>query len=164
MLLTLLLSMLISGVFGDAYSWGPDDTGFIRYPEFQEPASIYSIDGELSVALVLDVFRTPTGPYTLNARMWNGTLPSPTLFVKPGDKLSITVVNHLGPQDYSGYETNGLHDYNSTSLHTHGLHVPSTADNIFMVVDPSQEKTYEYEICADHYPGSMIYHPHNRKR
>jgi FtsP/CotA-like multicopper oxidase with cupredoxin domain len=152
-------------VYGDYnFTWGEDETGFVRFPEFVEPEKVYSVDGELAVTLVLDCDRTPLGPYTFNARLWNGTLPSPTLMVKPGDHLSITIVNHLGSQNYSGYDINGLFDYNSTSLHTHGLHVPSTSDNIFLTVDPSQEYTYEYDICDDHYPGSMMYHPHNRKQ
>eukprot|EP00475_Leptophrys_vorax_P019647 TRINITY_DN2692_c1_g1_i1.p1 TRINITY_DN2692_c1_g1~~TRINITY_DN2692_c1_g1_i1.p1 ORF type:complete len:581 (+),score=143.27 TRINITY_DN2692_c1_g1_i1:246-1745(+) len=93
--------------------------------------------------------------------MYNKTIPGPTMYLKPGDHLTINLINNLGPQNYSDFFTNSLHNYNSTNMHTHGLHVPSASDNVFVSVDPSQTFTYEYDIVDDHYPGTMFYHPHH---
>jgi hypothetical protein len=144
------------------YVLGPDETGFIRYPEFEEPPAIYSSDGLLSISLVVKMGRVH-GPWDYNARLYNGTIPGPTLYIKPGDYMSITIVNELEEQDYSSYNTNSIHDLNSTNLHTHGLHVPANSDNVFIEVGPGENYTYQYWVCPEHYPGSMIYHPHHRK-
>ena len=36
-----------------------------------------------------------------------------------------------------------------------------SSDNIFVMVEPGQEHTYEYRIPADHPSGTFWYHPHH---
>eukprot|EP00475_Leptophrys_vorax_P013208 TRINITY_DN1955_c0_g1_i1.p1 TRINITY_DN1955_c0_g1~~TRINITY_DN1955_c0_g1_i1.p1 ORF type:complete len:575 (-),score=113.51 TRINITY_DN1955_c0_g1_i1:527-2251(-) len=161
----LLYLWLVCGSFchvAQGYDLNATIDGFPRYPDFVEPPGLYADEhGVLAVTLELTVGRINVGPYLFNARMYNGTMPGPTLYLKPGDHLSLTLMNHLGPQNYSGFETNSLHDLNTTNIHTHGLHVPSTSDNVFTSIQPSHTFTYEYDICEDHYPGSHFYHPHH---
>eukprot|EP00475_Leptophrys_vorax_P029147 TRINITY_DN4256_c0_g2_i1.p1 TRINITY_DN4256_c0_g2~~TRINITY_DN4256_c0_g2_i1.p1 ORF type:complete len:564 (+),score=112.72 TRINITY_DN4256_c0_g2_i1:44-1693(+) len=132
-----------------------------QFPTFEEPTALYSEDGYLSVTLVVNVGRVSNGPYQFNARMYNSSYPGPTLYLKPGDHLTLTVINDLGDQNYTDYDTNSIHDLNSTGMHVHGLHIPSTSDNAFITIEPGDNFTYEYDIIDDHYPGTMMYHPHH---
>src|SRR5262249_47264204 len=56
------------------------------------------------------------------------------------------------------------HGFNTTNLHTHGLHVSpnGNSDNIFLAVDPLVKKqvTYKFAIPADHPAGTFWYHSH----
>jgi FtsP/CotA-like multicopper oxidase with cupredoxin domain len=163
LILSALQGIVYSSNSSSSYNSSDANSAFVRYPTFKEPAAYYAVNGHLEVTLQVEIGRVNTGPYLFNARMYNGSLPGPTLYVRPGDHLSITVVNILGPQNYSDYDLNSMHDYNTTNLHTHGLHVPAKSDDVFISIDPSQSFTYEYDICDDHYPGTHMYHPHHRK-
>jgi FtsP/CotA-like multicopper oxidase with cupredoxin domain len=114
---------------------------------FTQPEVLTSANGRLDIELVAAPAKVPFGPGTRFAYTYNGTTPGPTLRVRPGDVLSITLENRLGE---------------TTNLHTHGLHVsPSgVADNIFVSVPDHDRRTYTYEIPADHRSGTFWYHPH----
>ena len=79
-----------------------------RWCEFTQPEVLESAGGRLAVTLVAAPSQVAFGSGKRFAYTYNGTTPGPTLRVRPGDALSITVVNRLGE---------------STNLHTHGLHV-----------------------------------------
>ncbi|MGH7339803.1 MAG: multicopper oxidase family protein, partial [Candidatus Rokuibacteriota bacterium] len=83
------------------------------------------------------------------ALTWNyeGAFTGPTLRVRPGDFLTIELINDL-PE--------------ATNLHVHGLHVsPLTpGDNVLLHVLPGQRFQYEYTIPHDHPAGTYFYHPH----
>jgi len=113
----------------------------------REPPTVTSAGGVLDVTL--DIRR---GPVALAGRQatvlhYNGGVPGPTLRVRPGDRLAITLVNHLDAP---------------TNLHTHGLHVSpqGTGDNPFRRVEPGESARYEYALPASHPPGVFWYHPH----
>jgi FtsP/CotA-like multicopper oxidase with cupredoxin domain len=110
-------------------------------------ADLSSSDGALSVTLTAAETQVPYGDGSRWAMTYNGTSAGPTLRVHPGDTLTVTLVNDLNE---------------TTSLHTHGLHVSPEAnsDNPFITVDPGQSKTYVYEIPKDHAAGTFWYHPH----
>ena len=82
------------------------------------------------------------------ALTYNGTTPGPTLRVRPGDRLRVTLRNRLD---------------SPTNLHVHGLHVSPSAnsDNVFVMINPGEEHTYDYLIPADHPSGTFWYHPHH---
>jgi suppressor of ftsI len=84
----------------------------------------------------------------LGTMSYEGSIPGPTLRVRPGDRLKIRLINSLGGRD--------------TNLHTHGMHVsPSgNSDNVFIHVQDNEIFDYEYEIPADHPAGLYWYHPH----
>ena len=54
-------------------------------------------------------------------------------------------------------------DPNTTNLHTHGLHISSNSpgDNVFHVVEPGTEFTYQYDLPDDHAGGTFWYHAHH---
>lgn len=113
----------------------------------EQPPEYRSSDGRLDVTLTAAVSEVPYADTTRWALTYNGSTTSPTLRVRPGDVLTVRLVNDL-PEP--------------TNLHTHGLHVSpdGDSDNVFVTVNPGQERTYRYEIPADHPSGTFWYHPH----
>ena len=79
------------------------------------------------------------------AMTYNGHATGPTIRVHPGDHFSITLVNDL---------------QEPTNLHTHGLHVAPSQDNPFIMIEPGQSHTYQYDVPADQQAGTYWYHPH----
>jgi FtsP/CotA-like multicopper oxidase with cupredoxin domain len=103
----------------------------------------------------------PPGPeplrtYTLVAEPWrtdgqtvwsfNGTVPGPVLWATQGDRLRVTLVNHLSV---------------STSVHWHGVAVPNAEDGVAGVtqdaVPPGHTYTYEFVVKQ---AGTFWYHSH----
>ena len=78
---------------------------------------------------------------------YNGQAPGPLLEVRAGDTVRLHFTNRLTE---------------STNLHFHGLHVPSTgnADNVFLEVPAGESLTYEFALPANHPSGTFWYHPH----
>jgi len=101
-----------------------------------------------------------------------GSIPGPTIRVRPGETLEITLKNDLdeGP----GYESCHFNytqlgffmnpaticALNHTNLHTHGLHVSPHEDDIFAHVKPGQSKTMRIKVPENHMGGTHWYHPH----
>ena len=83
---------------------------------------------------------------TVQAITYDGTVPGPTIRVKEGDTLRVTVKNELD-QD--------------TSIHWHGLHVPNAMDGVPGVTQAPIRpgETFTYEFVAPH-AGTFMYHPH----
>jgi hypothetical protein len=81
-----------------------------------------------------------------NAWSYNGQAPGPTIRVKEGDHVRVTLLNNL-PE--------------ATTIHWHGLHVPIEMDGVPDVsqkpIPPGQSFTYDF--IASH-PGTFIYHSH----
>jgi len=103
--------------------------------------------------------RQPEKDFTLTAQVahipvlggqeawtYNGTIPGPELRVKQGDRLRVTLVNHLPA---------------STSIHWHGLRLPNADDGVAGItqdaVPPGGKYTYEF-VVKD--PGRYWYHSH----
>ena len=82
------------------------------------------------------------------AKLWgyNGSAPGPTIEANEGDRVRIFVTNHL-PE--------------ATSLHWHGLLLPSGMDGVSGLnqkgIEPGE--TYQYEFTLRQ-SGSHMYHPH----
>jgi hypothetical protein len=77
---------------------------------------------------------------------YNGTVPGPELRVTEGDRMRITLVNHL-PR--------------ATSIHWHGLSVPNAEDGVTGITQdavlPGHTYTYEFVLKAS---GTYWYHAH----
>ncbi len=114
---------------------------------FTQPEVLSSVGGRLDVKLVAAPSKVAFGAGKRFAYTYNGTTPGPTLRVRPGDVLSVTLENRLGE---------------TTNLHTHGLHVSPSgrADNVFISIPDGGRHTYVYEIPPDHRSGTFWYHPH----
>lgn len=125
---------------------GTPDVGLSS--DFSEPTELSSKDGRLEVTIVAAAATVPFGAGTRWALTYNGSTPGPTLRLRPGDLLTLTLDNRLDTP---------------TNLHTHGLHVSpeGDSDNIFVMVEAGQSRTYRYQIPVDHPSGTFWYHPHH---
>ena len=93
---------------------------------------------------------------------FEGTIPGPTLLVKPGDTLSIDMVNDL-PDNPQVQRANFFpHDPYTINLHTHGLEVSplGISDNIFRQMPPGTTNQIQVDIPASHPSGTYWYHTH----
>jgi FtsP/CotA-like multicopper oxidase with cupredoxin domain len=112
-----------------------------------DPATLRSSNGILDATLHIAAAQVPHGDSTRWALTVNGTTPGPTLRVRPGDHLRLTLANRSG---------------HATNLHTHGLHVsPSgNSDNPFIEIADGEDFLYDIHI-PDSQPGGLFwYHPH----
>ncbi|MGO9450896.1 MAG: multicopper oxidase family protein [Candidatus Binataceae bacterium] len=99
----------------------------------------------------------------INTPTYEGSIPGPTLSVKPGDKLLIDLVNDLPANPTTQRGGAFPHDPYTTNFHTHGLEVSplGNGDNIFRQMLPGgTHNPIEIDIPADHPSGTYWYHPH----
>ncbi len=114
---------------------------------FGEPPVRASANGTLATDLEARLAPVTFGGHVLTTQTFEGTIPGPTLRVRPGDRVQLRLVNRLGEP---------------TNLHFHGLHITPTGsgDNPFVHVAPNESFQYDFTIPADHPPGTYWYHPH----
>jgi FtsP/CotA-like multicopper oxidase with cupredoxin domain len=78
----------------------------------------------------------------------DGTVPGPTIRVIAGDHVRITITNHF-PE--------------ATTIHWHGLEIPSNQDGVPGVgqapIEPGQSYTYDFTVPLDNV-GTYFYHSH----
>jgi len=113
-------------------------------------SEVSSTNGVLKLKLVADEKLINYGTSTRWAMTYNGVFPAPTLRVKPGDTLQITLENKLS---------------NPTNLHTHGLHVSPTGngDNPLIMIAPGETFNYLIKIPSNQMSGTFWYHPHHHE-
>jgi FtsP/CotA-like multicopper oxidase with cupredoxin domain len=99
---------------------------------------------------------------TVHTTTYEGTIPGPTLVVRPGDTLAMDLVNDLPPNPEVQRDKAFPHDPNTTNLHTHGLSVSplGISDNIFRLMEPGTTSPIKVEIPPDHPSGTYWYHAH----
>ena len=126
------------------------------------------VDVELKVGWL----RTQMGGLDVRLRSYNGTVPGPTLTIRPGDRLASRVVNELTHYDSSAWagDHNVPHHLNTTNLHLHGLDViphlfdpVGTSDPLaaMIAIAPGESFSYVFDIPADQPAGMYWYHPHH---
>jgi FtsP/CotA-like multicopper oxidase with cupredoxin domain len=136
---------------------------FVPGAPFVEPETRRSVNGALRTTLRLQYAYKNIGGYRLYVRTYEGTVPGPTLRVRPGDVLRIKLINDLPPNREPAPVVHSLpHQFNTTNFHSHGMHVSPSgiADNVMRVMEPGQSYDIEIAIPADHVPGTNWYHPH----
>lgn len=119
-------------------------------------------DGAIETTLYLDTLYYNGVDAQYATRGYNGNIPGPTLRLKRGTTVKVSVHNLLADND-GAKVLNYIGAPNTTNLHTHGLHISPHApgdDNIRTKVDPGMAVTYTYEIPTDHLGGTHWYHPH----
>ena len=104
-----------------------------------ESAGARSHNGVLNVTLNIVRTKVRLGGQTVTATTYNGSYAGPTMRVKPGDTINVTLVN-----------TAGIPDNQPTNLHFHGLHVSPDVphDNIFVHVEPGQSREYSVTLSG----------------
>jgi FtsP/CotA-like multicopper oxidase with cupredoxin domain len=129
-----------------------------------EPEVRRSVNGELRTTLRLQYAYKEVGGYRLYLRTYEGTIPGPTLRVRPGDVLRIRLINDLPPNRAPmPANIDQPHHLNTTNFHFHGSHVSpgGNADNVMRSMEPGQSYDIEIAIPADHTTGTYWYHPHH---
>ncbi|WP_411088179.1 multicopper oxidase family protein [Streptomyces sp. 061-3] len=113
----------------------------------EEPAQMVSRNGVLRLELVVERRKVEVGGRKLWALTYNGSYMPPTLRIRPGDKLDLSMKNSLDE---------------FTNLHVHGLHVsPSgNSDNVFIHIHPGETFHYAYQFPKNLAPGTYWYHSH----
>jgi FtsP/CotA-like multicopper oxidase with cupredoxin domain len=94
-------------------------------------------------------FTLTAAPITIGGRpgfAYNGTVPGPLLRVRQGDRVRVTLVNHLPV---------------ATTLHWHGIRVPSAEDGVAGITQDAvaPEASFSYTFVADE-AGTFWYHSH----
>lgn len=114
---------------------------------FTQPEEYVSDNGVLTATL--DVTRGPVmiGGEEVIGTTYNGAYVGPTLRLRPGERLELTVNNQL-PE--------------ITNMHFHGLHVSPSgiSDNVFIMIEPGASQQYVLEIPENHPSGTFWYHSH----
>jgi suppressor of ftsI len=112
---------------------------------WQEPPVILSENGVLQATLDA----RPVAGATHGLMAYNGTIPGPTLRVRPGDTMKVRLQNNLGGD--------------MSNLHVHGMHVSpeGNSDNIFVMLQNGESFDYEYVLPENHPAGVYWYHPHH---
>ncbi|WP_353807438.1 multicopper oxidase family protein [Agromyces sp. SYSU T00194] len=112
-----------------------------------EPEVRSSDGGVLDLELVAAPVDVDLGDGPVRMLGYNGSVPGPTLHLRPGDTLRVRLVNALDAP---------------TNLHTHGLVVSAAdnSDNPFLSIAPGESFDYEIALPDDHPHGTYWYHPH----
>lgn len=107
-------------------------------------------------------------PVTL--RSYGGCKSGPVIELLPGNTLRMELINDLDKDDPSCLANPpkglslppGVGCFNTTNLHTHGLHVSpaGNSDNVLLSIDPKTKFPYEINLPADHPAGTFWYHAH----
>jgi FtsP/CotA-like multicopper oxidase with cupredoxin domain/peroxiredoxin/ketosteroid isomerase-like protein len=139
-----------------------------------QPVTVRSQNGRLDLELSVDYATVHIGNDDVRLRVYNGQLVGPVLRVKAGDTLYITLRNKLPPQPGAAHIDNGHHEWNTTNLHFHGLHVAPQgpmgqadreSDNVLLELKPTTDpagavQKYEVKIPPTHVAGTFWYHAH----
>jgi FtsP/CotA-like multicopper oxidase with cupredoxin domain len=144
---------------------GDDETSkeFTPGAPFVEPEVRSSANGQLKTTLRMHYAYKDLGGHRLYMRTYEGTVPGPTLRLKPGDVLRIKLINDMPPNRDAVPDDHVIpHHFNTTNFHSHGLHVSPSgiADNVMRIMEPGQSYDIEIAIPSDHIPGTNWYHPH----
>lgn len=125
---------------------------FVSGLPLQEPRELRSENGRLDVEFAAQYGPATMGGSPVTTFAYNGESPGPTLRLRPGETLGVTVSNRLDQP---------------TNLHTHGLHIsPSgNSDNVLLHIMPGETFQFEFTIPSDgisglDIPGFYWYHPH----
>src|SRR5579863_1135638 len=137
-----------------------------------EPPNLFSREGRLTVALSYNSMPDPNGNTRYCFTTPDGT-ESPTLFVKPGDTLTVIVKNNLpAPASAASMApvTNASTvcgatslDASSVNVHYHGTNTSPTCHSdevIHTLINSGQSFTYNIMFPQDEPPGLYWYHPH----
>ena len=136
------------------------------------PPDLFSQNGALNVTF--NYYTTVDGVgRTLFCLMTPDGLESPTLHVKPGDTLTVTVTNHVpppppgSPTEVVSNPSNTCGDSTMTitslNVHYHGTNTSPACHGdqvIHTIINSGETFTYTLHFPTDEPPGLYWYHPH----
>ncbi|HEV7405383.1 MAG TPA: tyrosinase family protein [Chthoniobacteraceae bacterium] len=142
-----------------------------------KPYTVPSKDHRVDVGELVIDYNNPDAPNPLKIgndrvklRTYNQQLVGPVIRAKAGDTIYLTVRNNLPPEPPPPggvHITNGHHEWNTTNLHFHGLHVApqgtpdAESDNVLLSIKPvGGFQKYAVHIPEDHVAGTFWYHAH----
>lgn len=111
---------------------------------FPEPRAVRSREGLLRLNLTAAPTPLSVGGQRATLFTYGGSLPGPTLRVRPKDTVRLTLENRL-PEP--------------TNLHWHGLPISPRVDDPFLEIPPGERWTYEFTV-PEGLAGTFWYHPH----
>ncbi len=128
-------------------------------------------DGSKTLSVRYSDDNTMLGGCVVKLRSYNGKLVGPTIRAKPGETIDFHLKNDLPPNDTArdvqqqvdaAYLATTPNAYNTTNIHTHGLHVSPTgnSDNVLLAIEPGVDFRYQIPVPADHPAGTFWYHAH----
>jgi FtsP/CotA-like multicopper oxidase with cupredoxin domain len=132
----------------------------------EQPAALYSSKGKLEVTLH---FRRATDTLRLARYCYvsNEGEQSPTLHVRPGDRLLIHLKNDLAVDSKEATTTDAcdssVMNPDATNIHFHGTNTAPVCHQdevIRTLVQPGQSFDYDVPIPKNAAPGLYWYHPH----
>ncbi|MDQ3779357.1 MAG: multicopper oxidase family protein [Chloroflexota bacterium] len=131
---------------------GATPAAFVPGAAFIPPRELRSTDGRLDVALQARFGPARMGERDVTTYTYDGEVPGPTLRLRPGDTLGVSLANQMDE---------------STNFHTHGLHVSpmGNSDNVLLKIGPHEQIDLAFDIPRDrtsglYIPGFYWYHPH----
>lgn len=152
------------------------------YLKFQNPKVISASNGVLDTVLEVSYQNqriwNVNSKETLSVRLrnYNNSLVGPTLKLSQGDLLRVLMKNNLPPIgdvhcDPYGNTHHSLIDscnqknpasFNTTNLHTHGLHVSpkDSSDNVLIHLMPTCTFQNHIQLPNNHPQGTFWYHAH----
>jgi FtsP/CotA-like multicopper oxidase with cupredoxin domain len=167
-----LVSLLAVPLFAQGISADVCPRGLIG-SAIPQPKDLRSVNGRLNVGLFFRRSVDAKGQ-TRYCYIDEDGDQSPTLHVKPGDHVTLTLRNEvpatLASDNMSMYNmtaqtcAGGRMTSASTNLHFHGIDLPSAChqdDTLHTLIQPSDPPfTYSFQIPRDQPPGLYWYHPH----
>jgi FtsP/CotA-like multicopper oxidase with cupredoxin domain len=165
------------GVRGGPCAFHTIDVRRYGFQPFRNPPELRASGGRLNTRLEVrytDPRTTSIAGCPVTLRSYNGQLVGPTLRVRPGDVLAPRLANRLPresaaevrrqflQEDSSGFLNQVPASFNTTNLHTHGLHVSPRAngDNVLLAIPPDSTQPYDIRLPTDHTRGTYWYHAH----
>ena len=162
-----LISLLLTGI-----SSAQSDPADLICPRsepgtvLEQPADLYSSKGKLEVTLH---FRRATDTFGLVRYCYvsDEGEQSPTLHVRPGDRLLIHLKNDLAAESKEATRIDAcdssLMNPDATNIHFHGTNIAPVCHQdevIRTLVQPGQSFDYDVPIPKNAAPGLYWYHPH----
>lgn len=135
---------LLGGSVLTACASGKDNAGGVTW---FEPSVRASENGSLKTQLKVARSDVAMGGGKVSAVTYESSYPGPTLDVRPGDRIEVSLINDIDEP---------------TNLHTHGWHVSpeQPSDDVLMAIEPGETFDYSYDLPADHSAGTFWYHSH----
>lgn len=144
--------------------------------ELVNPPQIAARDGVFKLSVqYTDPAKTSIAGCPVTLRTYNGQLVGPTLRVKPGEALQPILENNLPvetpkevekqfeQENQGAYIVTRPASFNTTNLHTHGLHVSpnGNSDNVLLAIAPGTKQQYNVKLPPNHTRGTYWYHAHS---